>query len=131
MEKKFKRYFIFGLVFASLLVAGFFVGINGRGSGSDLERSGIDPERVERSQDKLDNVGKIIERAEGEIDEAGREIKGSLTVAGEVGSGLDTIEKGIRACKDGITNIEGRYNRIEQIILEAKARKDNLDDSGD
>jgi len=131
VEKKFKHYFIFGIVFASLFIAGFFLGINGRGDGSDLERSGIDPGRIECTQDKLNDVGKSIERAEGKISEAGREIKESLAVAGDVGSGFDTIEKGIRTCKNGITNIEGRHNRIEQIILKAKAKKDNLDDNGD
>ncbi|UTY24246.1 hypothetical protein [Treponema denticola] len=131
MEKKFKRYFIFCIVFASLFIAGFFLGINGRGDGSDLERNGIDPGRIECTQDKLNDVGKSIELAEGKISEAGREIKESLAVAGDVGNGFDTIKKGIRTCKNGITNIERRHNRIERIILKAKAKKDNLDDNGD
>ncbi|MEL5717254.1 hypothetical protein [Treponema pedis] len=130
MEKKNKRYFIFGIVFAILLAAGIFFAINGRRNTSDIERSGIDPGRIERVENNLDNVGNGIERAEGKISNARSEVTKSLAVIGEVGSGFDTIESGIRDCKNRIENIERRNNRIEQIIREAKKRKNNLDDGG-
>lgn len=131
VEEKNKRLIIFGVVFASVFTAGFLLGINGRRGASDIERSGIDTKRIERLENNLIDVGIGIERAETKIGDAGNEVKKSLAVVGELGGGFDTIEEGIETCKNGIANIEKRHNRIEQIILEAKAREDNLDDDGD
>ncbi|MEL3908051.1 MAG: hypothetical protein P1P64_03420 [Treponemataceae bacterium] len=131
MEKKFKRFIIFGVVFASVFTAGLLLGINGGRGRSDLERSGIDPARVEHIEDKLGDARKSIERAEVELSNARSEVTESLAVVGELGSGFDTIEKGIGDCQSRIESIEGRNNRIKQIILEAKKRENNLDERGD
>lgn len=131
METKVKRFIICGIVCASLFAAGMLLGINGRRGGGDIERSGIDTKRIERLENNLIDVGIGIERAEAKIGDAGNEVKKSLAVVGELGGGFDTIEEGIGDGKRRIGNIEAGCNRIEQIILEAKKRKDDLDDSGD
>lgn len=131
METKVKRFIICGIVCASLFAAGILLGINGRRSGGDIERSGIDTKRIERLENNLDTVGERLESTAGKISDAGNEVKKSLAVVGELGGGFDTIEEGIGDGKKRIGNIEAGCNRIEQIILEAKKRKDDLDDSGD
>lgn len=130
METKVKRFIICGIVCASVFTAGLLLGINGRRSGGDIERCGIDTGRIERLKNNVNDAGERIERAEAKIGDAGSEVRESLAVVGEVRSGFDTIEDGIRDGKKRIANIEAGCNRIEQIIREAKKKKDSVDERG-
>lgn len=129
MEKKSKYFIIFGFLFAIVLLAYTFFGLNRGRTSRDIERSGIDTRRVKRLEDKLVNVRDHVENSAEKIKDAGGEVTESLGIVGQVKGGFDTIERGIEDCKNRVGNIEKRHSRIEQIILKAKKRKDSLDDN--
>jgi hypothetical protein len=109
-----------------------------RCAGRDTKGGSIDTRGIERAEGLSESAGKrvggLAESLDGSRDLVERSrglVTGSLSVAGEIGNGLDTITGRTREDQERVDRIEEASQRIEQALDAIYARGEVLDGGGD